>query len=221
MKQWMVFGVWSVALIGFWSINTRMFAADAPAAVESGFRSLFNGRDLDGWSSADGKEATCWKVVDGCLMCTGKRGPWLRSREEFGDFNLRLEYKLQEGGNSGVYIRVPKDGNHHGVGAGIEVQLLDDRAKKHAKIQPDQHCGSLYAIVPASKHVGKPAGEWNTLEIDCRGKRYRVRHNGETIVDADDAKCAELQGRRTSGFLGLQNHNSQVWFRNLRIGPAQ
>src|SRR5204863_509284 len=81
-------------------------------------------------------------------------------------------------GNSGVYIRVPEDGKHHGEGAGIEVQVLDDSAERYRQIKPWQYTGSLYAIAPATIHVGKPAGEWNTLEINCRGKAYHVFHNG-------------------------------------------
>lgn len=189
-----------------------------PAARdEKLFRPLFNGKDFDGWEASAGDAKTAWKVADGCLVCTGKAGPWLRSREEYGDFELRLEYKVAAGGNSGVYVRVPKDGDHHGAGAGIEVQLLDDQAKKHRDLKPYQYTGSLYAIAPATKHVGKPAGEWNSLSIECQGKRYRVVHNSELILDADDRSQPELKGRKTTGYLGLQNHRSEIWFRNVRI----
>ncbi len=76
--------------------------------TEHGYRSLFNGQDLTHWEGATTDASACWKVEEGLLMCTGQKGPWLRSKEEFGDFNLRLEYKLKPGGNSGVYVRVPK-----------------------------------------------------------------------------------------------------------------
>lgn len=185
--------------------------------TELGATSLFNGVDLTGWQGAGDDAAKCWLVEDGLLVCNGKKGPWLRSEKTYGDYNLRLEYKLKPGGNSGVYIRVPENGNHHGEDAGIEIQILDDKAERYKDIKDYQYTGSLYAIVPASEHVGRPAGEWNSLEIDCRGTKYRVVHNGVTIIDADETKSAELAKRRTSGFLGLQNHSEHVWFRNVRV----
>ncbi|MGE0757678.1 MAG: DUF1080 domain-containing protein, partial [Pirellulaceae bacterium] len=181
---------------------------------------LFNGHDLAGWEGASGEAAQCWKVEEGLLMCTGEKGPWLRSTKEYGDFNLRLEYKLKPGGNSGVYVRVPADGNHHGDGAGVEIQVLDDHAERYAKLKPYQYTGSVYAIAPATDHVGREAGTWNNLEIDCRGASYVITHNGVVIVRADGKSFPEILGRRPAGFLGLQNHSEEVWYRNVRLGPS-
>ena len=184
-------------------------------------RSLFNGRELAGWEGAGQDAAACWKVEDGTIVCTGQKGPWLRSQEKFGDFNLRLDYKVRPGGNSGVYARVPADGNHHGSGAGVEIQILDDAAERYKDLQPYQFGGSVYAIAPSLKKVGRLAGEWNSLEINCRGTSYVVTHNGVTIVHACEEAFPELKERLREGFLGLQNHSEEVWFRNLRVGPAQ
>jgi hypothetical protein len=189
--------------------------------TELGFHSLANGTDLSGWEGGGSDAAQCWKVEDGLLMCTGQKGPWLRSCEQYDDFNVRLEYKLRPGGNSGVYIRVPPDGNHHGQGAGIEVQILDDAADRYKNLKPYQFTGSLYAIVPADPRVARPAGEWNTMEINCRGMSYRVTHNGIDVIVADENAAGELKQRLVKGFLGLQNHSEEVWFRHLRIGPAE
>lgn len=188
--------------------------------VERHHRSLFNGIDLTGWEGAGRGAAECWDVRDGILFCTGERGPWLRSVQQFDDFNLRLEYKLRSGGNSGVYLRVPSSGNHHGDGSGIEVQILDDGADRYRNLKPYQYCGSLYAIVPADPRVSRSAGQWNTLEIDCRHTAYRVIHNGVEVIHADAEQVPELARRRTSGYLGLQNHSEKVDFRHLRIGPS-
>jgi hypothetical protein len=187
---------------------------------EIGYRSLFNGRDLEGWEGAGSDAADCWAVQDQTLLCTGRKGPWLRSREQFGDFNLRLEYKLKAGGNSGAYIRVPSSGSHHGEGAGIEVQILDDAAERYRNLKPYQFTGSLYAIAAAEPRVARPAGRWNTLEIDARGRTYRVVHNGSEVIAADEQQYPELTQRLVNGFLGLQNHHEEVWFRHLRIGPS-
>jgi hypothetical protein len=185
--------------------------------TELGAKPLFNGSDLAGWEGAGQDAALCWKVEDGLLTCTGKKGPWLRSLEQYGDFNLRLEYRLKPGGNSGVYVRVPKDGNHHGDGAGVEIQVLDDKDKRYEKLKDYQYTGSVYAVAPATKHVGRPAGEWNSLEIETKGSSYRVIHNGIEIVHATEADFPALAGRLKSGFLGLQNHSEEVWYRNVRI----
>ena len=76
-------------------------------------------------------------------------------------------------------------------------------------------------VVGAGRHVSRPAGEWNTMEINCRGTSYRVIHNGVVIVDANEKQFPELKERFTQGYLGLQNHSEEVAFRNLRIGPPQ
>ena len=177
--------------------------------------------DHPAWEGAGGDAAACWKVEDGVLLGLAKKGPWLRSKKEFGDFSLRLDYQVQEGGNSGVYVRVPESGNHHGKDAGVEIQILDDRAPKYAKLKPYQFCGSVYGIAPSTKRVGHPAGEWNSLEINCHGHHYRIAHNGIVIVDAAVDKFPKLEERLLKGFLGFQNHGGGVAFRNVRIGPPQ
>src|SRR5947208_2976248 len=113
--------------------------ASIGVAQEAGYHPLFDGKTLAGWEGAGQPAEKCWKVDDGTIVCTGEKGPWLRSKEEFGDFNLRLEYKLKAGGNSGVYLRVPSDGDHPGNGAGIEVQTLDDRDGRYRELKPYQY----------------------------------------------------------------------------------
>jgi hypothetical protein len=189
--------------------------------TELSHRPLFNGVDLTGWEGAGQEASKCWQVADGLLVCTGEKGPWLRTKEQFDDFNLRLEYKLREGGNSGVFVRVPASGNHHGKDAGIEIQLLDDAAARYAKLIPGQYSAGLYKFYAPQERVARPAGEWNSLEIDCQGRAYRIVHNGVTTVQTNADETAELKQRLVSGFLGLQNHSEEVWFRNVRIGPSQ
>ncbi|GAB4154073.1 MAG: DUF1080 domain-containing protein [Planctomycetaceae bacterium] len=193
--------------------------------TELGFTSLFNGKDFTNWEGAGKPASDCWAVQNGELVGLRKRGPWLRSKKEYGDFNLRLEYLVEPGANSGVYIRVPKNGNHHRDNAklppaGFEVQILDDHARKYRKLKPYQYCGSIYDIAGATKHVCKPAGQWNTLELNCDGYHITSIHNGVVIVDADAKKNPKIKLRQLRGYLGLQNHGGGVRFRNIRIGPA-
>ena len=189
--------------------------------TEIGYRPLLDGKSLAGWEGAGEDAAKCWKVDEGLLLCTGDKGPWLRSTERFADFDLRLEYKLKDGGNSGVYVRVPEDGNHHGDGAGVEIQILDDQAERYKELKPYQYTGSVYGIAPAKEHVGRPPEQWNSLEIRAHGTHYRIVHNGITIVDAQESEFPELKGRLAEGFLGLQNHSEEVWFRNIRLRPLK
>ena len=120
---------------------------------------------------------------------------------------------------------MPADGKHHRDNdsqppAGFEVQVLDDNARKYAKLKDYQYCGSVYAISGATAHVCKPAGRWNTMEINCSGQHVTTIHNGVTIVDISPTSHPQLRLRKLEGFLGLQNHSTVVKFRRLRVGPA-
>lgn len=193
--------------------------------TELGYRPLFNGRDLTGWQPVGDVAEACWSVVDGLLVCSGKKGPWLRSDAEFDDFNVRLEYRLSTGGNSGMYVRVPLDGNHHRDNdtlppAGFEVQILDDAAPGHLKLKDYQYSASIYDIAGANPRVSRPVGEWNSLEINCRGQHVTTWHNGHRVANVTAADSPLLGLRSTKGFLGLQNHNTIVKLREIRIGSA-
>ncbi|MFT7643506.1 MAG: hypothetical protein ACI9G1_005272, partial [Pirellulaceae bacterium] len=188
--------------------------------TEKNYTSLFDGETLEHWAVVGNPAASCWSVDDGCIRCNGGKGNWLRSVKQFANFNLRLQYKLEEGGNSGVYIRVPESGNHHGKDAGIEVQVLDDAAERYKNLKPYQYSASLYAIAEATVRAARPAGQWNSLEINCNGDTYRIHQNGILVVDANLESHPNLAERLKEGYFGLQNHSTNVWYRNLRIGAA-
>lgn len=175
--------------------------------------------ELSQFTGVGGDKFDCWSVEEGMLVCSGKKGPWLRYNEPIKDFNLRFEYKLLQGGNSGVYVRVPEDGNHHGKDAGVEIQLLDDTAEKYKDLKEYQYTGSIYAVKAAAGRVDKPAPEWNSMEINCAGDRYTITHNGVVILETDATQTAGLAERRLEGFIGFQNHTSKIWFRNIRLAP--
>ena len=195
--------------------------------VELGYESLFNGRDLTGWEGERGVAEECWSVANGILVCSGKKGQWLRSSLEYDDFNLRLEYIVSNGGNSGVYVRVPKDGNHHRdndtqPAAGFEVQILDDTAPEHAALKDFQYSASIYDFAGANPHVSRPLGQWNSLEINCHDQQIATWHNGVRVTNISADEMASLALRSTKGFLGLQNHSTVVELRNIRLGsPVQ
>ena len=185
---------------------------------------LFNGRDLAGWKPVGKGADADWSVENGCLVCKGKGHTWLRTAREYADFHFSLEYQVSSGANSGVYVRVGADGNHHRENAaepaaGFEVQILDDHSPRYAQLKDYQFSASLYDIAGASPRVSKAAGAWNLLEIDCAGERVTIRHNGTRVVDATPERYPLLKLRNRTGYLGLQSHNGIVRFRNLRLSP--
>lgn len=194
--------------------------ADDAGKVPEGFQALFNGKDLSGWKATGRPDV--WKVDGGAIVVDKGGGGYLMTEKEFGDFELRLEYRMSKGANSGVALRSPMDGDPAYVG--MEIQLIDDEGWP-GKLADYQHTGSIYDVVPASRLNNRPIGEWNALRIVCQGSKVRVDVNGTTVVDVnlDDhkkAKAARHPGLlRTKGHLGFQSYNVRVEFRNIFIKP--
>lgn len=196
--------------------------SDAPAA-NSAFSELFNGKDLSGWIVdgtksyvVDGVEKPVWTVGDGVIRCAGQGFGFLRYDQSFDDFELRLEYRLSPGCNSGVGIRHGKyTGEHHTrpSRAGYEIQLLDESGKEPTI----KSTGSLYRYVAPRSIPLKSVGQWNELQVECRGPRIRIRLNGETIQDVDQSTLAAIATKPQHGYVSLQNHGGRVAFRNVRI----
>ncbi len=188
-------------------------------AEEEGFVSLFNGKDLSGWTG----DTKGYLAEDGMIVC--KPGGVLYTEKEYSDFIFRFEFKLTPGANNGIGIRWPGKGD--AAYAGMEIQILDDTAEKYAKLQPYQYHGSIYGIVPAKRGHLKPVGEWNVEEISAIGPRIKVTLNGVVIVDAnlDEIKQTDNMHdlkkhpglHNKSGHIGFLGHGSVVWFRNIRI----
>lgn len=184
------------------------------------FEPLFNGVDLEGWQEIDGGDTENWGVEDGILYTTGQTHNWLATEKEYSDFELSLEFRLEEGGNSGVFIRAPKEGNP--AFEGMEIQILDDYAEKWAELKDWQYSGSLYAIAAPSERVSKPAGEWQHFFIRCEGSHIQIRYNGVDIIDVNLEEAVSFEANhpgmhRSSGHIGLQDHGDRVEFRNINI----
>ncbi|HWQ33531.1 MAG TPA: DUF1080 domain-containing protein [Blastocatellia bacterium] len=189
---------------------------------EKGFVPLFNGRDLSGWKLVGG-HGPGYVVRDGLLVCPADGGGNLFTEKEYANFVLRFEFKIEPGGNNGVGIRAPYEGD--AAYQGMEIQILDDQHERYkGRIRSEQHHGSVYDVIPARTGFLKPAGEWNEEEITANGSRIRVRLNGVIILDADlnivqeEAVLKKHPGlRRKSGHIGFLGHGSLVEFRNIRI----
>jgi hypothetical protein len=208
------------------SLSLIWFALpNVPAAGEAppGFEPLFNGKDLTGWQVVNGKK-DAWSAENGLLVVKGQGGGWLMTEKEYADFELMLEYKLVEKGNSGVALRSPLGGRPSNTA--MEIQILDDAWHKvnYKGLKRTQLTGSIYDVVPPSVEVTKPIGEWNQMRITAKGRHITVELNGTKIVDAnlDDYKDRFEQHPgllRTKGHLGLQSHNDRVEFRSLYVKP--
>ncbi len=188
---------------------------------------LFNAQDLTGWTRVGG-EAGGWHAEDGLLYTEGggekwekgTGGGWLSTTEKYDDFKLELEYRLPEGGNSGVFLRAPHEGDP--AFEGLEIQLLDDYAEQYQGLDPWQYTGSIYDVKAPSEQVSKKAGQWQKMEIVANGPRVKVKLNGQMIINTSLVNFMDKVGRhpglkRRSGYIGLQNHNSRVEFRNIDI----
>jgi hypothetical protein len=199
------------------SLVTAVHAAD-PA---EGFTSIFDGKTLDGWKYY-GNQGGEYFVTNETIVCPEASQGNLLTDKEYSDFVLRFEFKLWGNGNNGVAVRVPP-GATDLTYLGVEVQLLDDSAPMHKDIKPWQHNGSVYGIIPS--HDSQPKlGEWNTEELSCIGRHYKVVLNGKVIVDGDindvtDSKVIQAHPGmfREKGHIGFLGHVSRFEFRNISI----
>ena len=200
--------------------RSRSARMPRPDRRGEGFTPLFNGRDLGGWiGDLKGYQAEAGVIT----VLPGASGN-LYTEKEYRDFTFRFEFRLTPGANNGIGIRAPLTGDAAYVG--MEIQVLDDSAEVYRSLQPYQYHGSIYGVVPAKRGHQRPVGEWNSEEIEVRGRRVKVTLNGVVIVEADldQASAGGTMDKRDhpglrneAGRIGFLGHGSKVEFRNLRI----
>jgi hypothetical protein len=204
-------------------------------ADETGFVALFPEDGVPkGWVVREwndlAKDATQngqWTVKDGVLQPGQKRGTWIVSEKEYGDFILELEIKLTELGNSGVALRAPMRGDP--AFDGMELQVADLRYNTKAK--DSELTGGIYRAIAPSKQVYRPT-EWNRFRIELRGSHLKATLNGEVIQDVDLNKFDQtvprhdgtpappIKDRPRKGHIGFQHlsrDNAPVLIRGARI----
>jgi len=199
------------------------------AEKAQGWKLLFDGKSTDGWrnykkpSIGDG-----WKVVDGALTRADKGAGDILTKDEYGAFELKLQFNISPEGNSGVMYHVKEtEGAPWQTGPEIQIQ---DNVKGH----DPQKCGWLYQFYSTDKDATKPAGEWNELRILITPEKCEHTMNGVKYVeyvkgsDEWNAKLAASKfkaypnfGKPTSGFICLQDHGNLVAYRNIKIRPIQ
>ena len=183
------------------------------------FASLFNGKDLTGWQGA----LDNYEVVDGAIRCKEGKGGMLLTEQEYGNFIARVEFRLPPGGNNGLAIRSPGEGDP-AYAAMTELQVLDSEHPKYAKLDDRQYHGSAYGMVAAKRGFLREAGQWNFQQVTVNGSSIKVELNGCVILDTDLSGVTEFMAdrahpgkERTSGYFGFAGHNDPVEFRNISI----
>ena len=203
------------------------------ASRDRGFRTAFDGSTFRGWKepgTADGVVKNYHiDHATGAIVCNKGMGSTLHTVEEYGNFVVRLEFKLPPRGNNGLAIRYPGHGDTSSTGM-CELQVLgadygDDKLDKAGR----QHHGSAYGMRPAHRGYLRPVGQWNFQEVTVIDRKIKVELNGTVILDTDLGEVKDkdfMDGHsraghpglnRTRGHFGFAGHSDPVGFRNIRI----
>ena len=200
-----------------------------PQSKMNSWRVLFDGTSLDGWRGyKSDKVPPGWKIVDRTLAKDG-RVEDIVSKDEFGDFELEMDWKIGEAGNSGIFYRGTEEYEHIYWSA-PEYQLLDDVKASDNKTRLTC-AGAAYAIYPSPPGYLKPVGEWNTARIVARGPHVEHWLNGFKLLEYElgspdwEAKVKASKfvewphyGRAPRGHIAMQgDHEGALAFRNIRI----
>ncbi len=215
------------------AFSTTSFAGEK----DGEWTSLFDGKTLNGWKGYNGVDiAGKWMAEDGTLHLdsTTDSKPYTNiiTEKQFDDFDLRFEWKIEEGTNSGVMFHVG-EGPAQPYLTGPEYQVLDNEGFRNGKGEPvteAEKTGSHYAVEPATSDESKPIGEWNESRIVVKGQHVEYYTNGvktaayemhsdkwnEQIANAKFSKWKDY-ATLGKGHIGLQDHGHKVWFRNIKI----
>ncbi len=208
-----------------------------------GWVMLFDGKTNTGWRGVNKDHfPTNWEVVEGTLHCKesgqGEAGATdggdILYTKDFKNFILKMEWKISEGGNSGIFYLGKEVEGWPIYKTAPEMQVLDNAKHPDANMGKDgnRQAGSLYDLIPAKPQNAKPAGEWNTVEITVYDGTVVHKQNGETVLEyhlwTDDwnklvagSKFPELNPDWANvpkqGVIAVQDHGDDVWYRNIKI----
>jgi hypothetical protein len=201
-----------------------------PKEQSSGWKLLFDGKTTKGWRSFKKETfpAQGWEVENEWLHCLGTTGGDIITDAEFGDFELQWDWKQAKGGNSGVKYFITESRKS---AIGHEYQMIDEANEPDAKLADGKHVtASFYDVLKPEREATKPAGEINHSRIVVKGNHVEHWLNGVKVLEYD---CGSPQvkeavakskfknvadfGDKIQGHILLQDHHSQVWFRNLKL----
>ncbi len=213
-------------------LSTVACAADnqlSDKEKSSGWQLLFDGRSMAEWRNYQQPDLNeRWLVEDGAMILSAKGGGDILTKRSFKNFELKLEWKISEAGNSGIFILVDEKGDQIYSHA-PEVQILDN--EKHQDNKLTSHLsGSLFDLIASPQKSHRPAGEWNQVRILLRNLHLQVWQNEIQTVDVvlGSQKWEQLVahskfanwagfGKNTSGHIGLQDHGNRVAFKNIKV----
>jgi 3-keto-disaccharide hydrolase len=198
------------------------------AELAAGWQLLFDGETLEGWRGyysegiPDG-----WRAQEGMLERFSGGGD-IMTAQEFTNFELTLDWRVEEGGNSGIFY-LAATGSENIFRVAPEMQVLDD-AGHHDGQNPLTSAGANYGLHPAPRGVVNPAGEWNSIRIKVENEQVEHWMNGQMIVEyvIGSPEWSELvanskfdewpeYGTARTGHIGLQDHGDPVWYRNIKV----
>lgn len=215
--------------------------AETDAAQDDEWIVLFDGTSTDQWRSyaGDSFPEAGWSIQDGTLYLAGSgkgeaggKGGDIITKEQFEDFELEMEWKISEGGNSGIFYMAREIEGEPIWKSAPEMQILDNEKHLDARLGKDGNrmAGSLYDLIPAKPQNSKPAGEWNSIKVIKYQGTVVHFMNGEQVLEyhlwtddwnemVENSKFAEFEhfAKYSEGHIGLQDHGNDVWFRNIRI----
>ena len=209
------------------TVNAQMPSLNAKEKAE-GWKLLFDGKSLAGWRSYKSTTPpTGWRAVNGELVRDGEGGD-LMTADQYGDFDLRFEWKITENGNSGIIYRIATT-EEFPWQTGPEYQILHNAGHRDGK-NPMTSAASNYAVNPPTRDLTKPVGEWNEGRLVARGNIVEHWINGQKVVEYEigsadwlarvaASKFAKLKdyGRIKRGYIALQDHGNVVHYRNIKI----
>jgi len=214
-----------------------------PAEIADGWVLLFDGKTFNGWRGYDKTTFpdSGWVIADSALHClesgmgeAGGLGGDIIYDKKFKNFDLKLDWKISEGGNSGVFYLAQEVPGWPIWKTAPELQVLDNEKHPDAKLGKDgnRQAGSLYDLIPAKPQNAKPVGQWNSVEIMVWDGTVVHKINGETVLEyhlwtpdwnnlVAGSKFPELNPDwakvAKEGYIGLQDHGDAVWYRNIKI----
>jgi hypothetical protein len=234
---WMMRPFAVLALVTAAACHVNVNVGDSDSAINtlskseqnSGWKLLFNGKDLTGWRNYKSQTAgPGWKVIDGVLTRAADSAGDIVTVDKYRNFELALDWRISEGGNSGVLYRGTEDNDYIWQSA-PEMQILDNDRHSDGK-REETSAGSVFDVYPVAHRFVHPAGQWNSVRIVANGNHIEHWMNGQKVVDytinSDDwkAKVAASKwkstptyGQSPEGYIGLQDHGDKVEFRNIRI----
>ncbi len=177
-----------------------------------GFMALFDGKTMNGWWVKGDNKQGFHASEEGYLEWLSEGAGALMSHDRYDNFILRMDWKILPGGNSGVWLRAPRNARQSKIG--MEVQMRGD----HGTEEPDdQNTGAIYDVLAPLCMPANPEGQWNSLDVTFNGPHLKVLMNGQVVQDVNFDEHEELKYRLRKGFICLTDHGNYVAFRNIRL----